>query len=134
MVVGWRREPRDRARAEAAARRVEAFNDPFAVSIKSIVGILDGGTAEPIIAAVTRGFRGFRDALFAQLEAEMHAFTGEHDAALACVDEAVSVGLADITWIDGTAALDPLRDRAEFRELRATVQARATAVLAAFRG
>ncbi len=125
---------RDRARAEVVARRVAAFNDPFATSLKSVVAILDGGTVEPLMAGITRGFRGFRDALFAQLEAEMHAFTGEHDAALACVDAAVSVGLADITWIDGTAALDPLRERAEFREMRATVQARATAVLAAFRG
>ncbi len=126
---------RDVERAQAVRRRLLAYADPFGQAIVEAMRLaIEDGSPEAFMAHLTRGFRGFRDAFFALLEAEILASCGDLDGAAARVDEAVHGGIADITWVDGTAALDPLRGRPSFAEARATVAARAAAVIAAFRG
>ncbi|WP_437567857.1 protein kinase domain-containing protein [Sorangium sp. So ce542] len=71
--------------------------------------------------------------LFLQMEAEILAFLGEDDALFRTLASAVEAGLFDALWMQRCAVLDRARSSARFAPLRARVEERAAAVVAAFR-
>ncbi|WP_437332937.1 protein kinase domain-containing protein [Sorangium sp. So ce394] len=71
--------------------------------------------------------------LFLQMEAEILAFLGEDDAFFRTLASAVEAGLFDALWMQRCAVLDRARPSARFAPLRARVEERAAAVVAAFR-
>ncbi|WP_437950842.1 protein kinase [Sorangium sp. So ce296] len=71
--------------------------------------------------------------LFLQMEAEILAFLGEDDALFRTLAGAVEAGLFDALWMQRCAVLDRARSSARFAPLRARVEERAAAVVAAFR-
>ncbi|WP_437965297.1 protein kinase [Sorangium sp. So ce260] len=71
--------------------------------------------------------------LFLQMHAEILAFLGENDALFGTLASAVEAGLFDALWMQRCAVLDRARADARFAPLRARVEERAAAVVAAFR-
>ncbi|WP_437721778.1 protein kinase domain-containing protein [Sorangium sp. So ce861] len=71
--------------------------------------------------------------LFLQMQAEILAFLGEDDALFRTLASAVEAGLFDALWVQRCAVLDRARSDARFAPLRARVEERAAAVVAAFR-
>ncbi|XXX74108.1 protein kinase [Sorangium sp. So ce134] len=71
--------------------------------------------------------------LFLQMHAEILAFLGEDDALFRALASAVEAGLFDALWMQRCAVLDRARSDARFAPLRARVEERAAAVVAAFR-
>ncbi|WP_437586950.1 protein kinase domain-containing protein [Sorangium sp. So ce1000] len=71
--------------------------------------------------------------LFFQMYAEILAFLGEGDALFRVLGGAVDAGLFDVLWMQRCAVLDDARADARFAPLRARVEERAAAVIAAFR-
>lgn len=65
-----------------------------------------------------------------QFAAELLAFVGDHNAALALVERSVDAGLQDHLWMERCPALAPLRTQPRFRELAVIVARRADSVLA----
>jgi serine/threonine-protein kinase len=63
-----------------------------------------------------------------QFVAEMFAYCGEVDEAVARVAESVEAGLGDAAWLERCPLLLPLRDDPKFRELAAVIRDRAAAV------
>jgi serine/threonine-protein kinase len=72
-----------------------------------------------------------RRALFFQLSAELFAYVFEVDQALEYIQAAIRSGLLDLVWMDMCPVLEPVRRDARFAALRAEVDARAQAVVAA---
>jgi serine/threonine-protein kinase len=66
-----------------------------------------------------------------QIRAEIRLGLREDDAGLRLVEEAVTSGLVDITWMDRCPLLAPIRARPEFPVLRTQVARRAETVLRA---
>jgi serine/threonine-protein kinase len=66
-----------------------------------------------------------------QFVVELLSFVGELDAAMHYIEESVAAGLHDWLWCQHCPLLDPLRARPRFRELAATVEVRARAVMEA---
>jgi eukaryotic-like serine/threonine-protein kinase len=73
-----------------------------------------------------------RPIFFRQLKAEACAYIGFVEGALTAIDEASSLGLIDIVWVDHCPLFDSLRTTARFLQLRAQVAERAALVLEAF--
>ncbi|WP_437597008.1 protein kinase domain-containing protein [Sorangium sp. So ce590] len=71
--------------------------------------------------------------LFLQMYAEILAFLGEDDALFRTLASAVEAGLFDALWMQRCAVLDRARADARFAPLRARVEERAAAVIAAFK-
>ncbi len=71
---------------------------------------------------------------FGQLGAEMAMVFGNREFAWRMIDEAVTHGLMDVTWLDRCPLLAGIRDEPRFAETRALVGARAKEVLAVWRG
>ncbi|WP_437606435.1 protein kinase [Sorangium sp. So ce834] len=71
--------------------------------------------------------------LFLQMHAELLAFLGEDDALFRTLAGAVEAGLFDALWMQRCAVLDRARSDARFAPLRARVEERAAAVVAAFK-
>jgi len=75
-----------------------------------------------------------RRAFMAQIKAELYAYVGDHETALASVAVAVDCALIDVLWMDRCPLLAPLAGDRRFAALRATVAARASEALAALSG
>ncbi len=75
-----------------------------------------------------------RPLFFRQLTAEVLAYMGKDDEALAIIESADEIGLIDLAWLDHCPLLDPLRASPRFVGVRARVADRARGVLAALRG
>ena len=73
-----------------------------------------------------------RPIFFRQLKAEALAYVGDADAALAVLDEATTLGLIDVVWLDRCALFEAFRAEKRFGEIRARVAERAARVLDAF--
>jgi hypothetical protein len=67
-----------------------------------------------------------------QIAAELRAYFGHDEEAMASVEQAAAHRLADVLWIDRCPMLDRLRADARFQQAREVVAARAQAVLAAW--
>jgi len=72
-----------------------------------------------------------RTAMFRQIKAELLAFRGDEDAAIAAAVDAERAGLFDIAWCTRCPLLDALRKRKEFQEVMFRVGERAARVRAA---
>jgi len=72
-------------------------------------------------------------ALASQLQAEGAGYVGDRERCVSCIVAAVDSGLFDSPWLELCPALAIARDAPEVTQARATVQARAKAVLAALR-
>jgi tetratricopeptide (TPR) repeat protein len=70
-----------------------------------------------------------RPIFFRQLKAEAYAYVGDDDVALLALDEAASLGLIDVVWLDRCPLFASLRRDERFAEIRARVEARASRVL-----
>jgi len=73
-----------------------------------------------------------RPLFYRQLKAEVFAYAGDVERAIAAIDEATSLGLIDVVWLDRCPLFASLRNNARFVELRAQVAERAALVLEAF--
>jgi serine/threonine-protein kinase len=73
-----------------------------------------------------------RPIFFRQLRAEMLAYAGDEGAALAAIEDAATLGLIDIVWLDHCPLFKAMRGSRRFAEARATVAERAARVLEAF--
>ncbi|AUX46059.1 protein kinase [Sorangium cellulosum] len=71
--------------------------------------------------------------LFFQMHAELLAFVGDDDALFRALGGAVEAGLFDALWMQRCAVLDGARADARFAPLRARVEERAAAILAALK-
>ncbi|WP_437275984.1 protein kinase [Sorangium sp. So ce375] len=71
--------------------------------------------------------------LIFQMYAEILAFLGEHDALFRVLAGAVDAGLFDALWMQRCGVLDAARADARFAPLRARVEERAAAIIAAFK-
>jgi serine/threonine-protein kinase len=69
--------------------------------------------------------------LLCQLLAELHAYVGADDHALAAVEQAAGEALHDLSWLDHCPTLQPLREHPRFVAARDRVAARVRPVLAA---
>jgi len=76
----------------------------------------------------TKGASRFRT-LLCQLLVEFNAYLGRNDDALHWLEESVATGLADLSWLDRSPPLAPLRGMPRFLESRRTVEERARGVL-----
>jgi serine/threonine-protein kinase len=74
-----------------------------------------------------------RQIFFSQLDAEVSAYMGDEARALESIRGAVRQGLFDVPWLDSLGLFDALRRQPDWQPLRATVQSRAAAILAAYR-
>jgi len=63
-----------------------------------------------------------------QFEADLHALRGHSELALAAIQAASDLGLADIDWLDRSPCLDPIRQGETFLRLRAAIDERAAVV------
>jgi TolB-like protein/predicted Ser/Thr protein kinase len=73
-----------------------------------------------------------RPIFFRQLRAEAFAFVGDDDTALLALDEAATLGLIDLVWLDRCPLFDALRADERFVATRDRVAERAARVLDAF--
>jgi serine/threonine-protein kinase len=73
-----------------------------------------------------------RPIFFRQMKAEAHAYVGEDDVVLLALDEAATLGLIDVVWLDRCPLFDSLRRDDRFVAIRARVEAKAARVLDAF--
>jgi hypothetical protein len=73
-----------------------------------------------------------RPIFYRQLKAEAFAYAGAQELALKSIEEAASLGLIDVVWMDRCPLLESLRGTARFAELRAQIAGRAALVLEAF--
>jgi serine/threonine-protein kinase len=73
-----------------------------------------------------------RPIFYRQLKAEALAYVGQAEAASAAIEDAASLGLIDIVWVDRCPLFDALKDSPVFAKARARVAALATRVLDAF--
>jgi serine/threonine-protein kinase len=73
-----------------------------------------------------------RPIFYRQLKAEAFAYAGAPELALKSIEEAASLGLIDVVWMDRCPLLESLRGTARFAELRAQIAGRAALVLEAF--
>ncbi len=131
----WRR---DAAFAARLAQLLQSVTLPPTLSfaVKSLLAITAGNTsgvddrsilerALPIDAS-----RGARRATFnAQLRAELLAFVGARDEAIAAIRAAEHHGLLDIVWLERCPLFDQLRDHATFVEVAERIAQRAKRVL-----
>ena len=69
--------------------------------------------------------------LLCQLLAELHAYVGADEHALAAVEQAASETLHDLSWLDRCPTLQPLRNHPRFVAARDRVAARVRPVLTA---
>ncbi len=65
-----------------------------------------------------------------QIEAEVRAFHGQHEAALGSIERSVGEGLFDLAWLDRCPLLAPLQGHDRFRASRAVVEDRVRLVMA----
>ncbi len=63
-----------------------------------------------------------------QFEADLHALRGEAELALAAIEAASELGLADVDWLDRSPSLDSIRQSEAFARLRAAIDERAAVV------
>jgi serine/threonine-protein kinase len=73
-----------------------------------------------------------RPLFFRQLKAEALAYVGDKKGAIATIDDAASLGLLDVVWLDHCPLFDALRSDARFTHARAQVGERAALVLETF--
>jgi serine/threonine-protein kinase len=73
-----------------------------------------------------------RPIFFRQMKAEVMAYTGDEGGALSTIEDAASLGLIDIVWLDRCPLFGAMRGSRRFAEVRAQVAERAALVLEAF--
>ena len=73
-----------------------------------------------------------RPLFFRQLKAEALAYVGDEGGALAAIEDAASLGLLDLVWMDRCPLFQAMRGSRRFAEARAQVAERAALVLEAF--
>ena len=73
-----------------------------------------------------------RPIFFRQLKAESLAYVGDEAGALAAIEDAASLGLIDVVWLDRCPLFEGMRGSRRFLEARAQVAERASLVLEAF--
>jgi hypothetical protein len=77
--------------------------------------------------------KGRRSMFFAQVTAEIGAFTHDKTMTLEYLGAAVEAGLIDLLWLDRCPLFDPMRVDVWFRTLRARVDERSKAIGEAYR-
>jgi eukaryotic-like serine/threonine-protein kinase len=73
-----------------------------------------------------------RPIFFRQLKAEVLAYVGDEARALATIEDAASLGLIDVVWLDHCPLFEAMRGSSRFAEARKRVAERASLVLEAF--
>ncbi|MBI4950524.1 MAG: hypothetical protein HY908_00680, partial [Myxococcales bacterium] len=133
-LLMWRR---DAARAEVLARELELRADFALVVPLTLLRIVAAGSISPEVAAllVPKDGEGSarRRAFFCQLEAEVTAYVGRPEVALAALGRAVDAGLIDLAWVDRCPLLADLRSSPSFAASRDVVARRAARIVAAAR-
>jgi len=72
-------------------------------------------------------------ALLIQRNAEIHAYMGELDGALAAIERAVTSGLIDVAWLELCPLFDDLRADPRYAVVHATLTERAAGIRDALR-
>jgi serine/threonine-protein kinase len=130
----WRRDV-EAGRALLASLSSEERGSTFLP--QALVEVLVDGAypfARPEMAALMRdiGASPRRLVFFSQMDAEVSAFLGRADAALAALERASAAGLIDLLWLDRCPLFDELRSHPRLLAARAPVADRAAAILRAF--
>jgi serine/threonine-protein kinase len=130
---------RDKARAEEALAKMQETSGRFALTHRMLRLIAtddkdafmkDFDSREAMARA--RG-KGRRSMFFAQVTAEIGAFTHDKTMTLEYLGAAVEAGLIDLLWLDRCPLFDPMRVDVWFRTLRARVDERSKAIGEAYR-
>ncbi|HEY2514946.1 MAG TPA: protein kinase [Polyangiaceae bacterium] len=124
----------DAAWAERARAKMPAAL-PLRESLLALCGVVASRRAEPAflqiadtLGKVTGRVRR-RPLFFRQIKAEALAYAGDSSGALSAIEEAASLGLLDLLWLDRCALFAPLRTEPRFRAAREQVHERASRVL-----
>jgi serine/threonine-protein kinase len=130
---GWRRDL-----ASVRALADEGCPAEFTGVRETLASVLQGRMTEGLARVLEAAAHGARDvprrlAHTRQLAAEIHAFGGERNEALADLEAADAAALFDINWLDRCPLFDALRTEPRFIAVRARVAERAAAGLAALR-
>jgi serine/threonine-protein kinase len=130
-LVLW---PRDSALAEAHLSQVPEEPEmryPLALRHIARTRTMPPDAPELERAERTGGIR--RQTLFFQLSAELTAYTGRHEDAVAAVTSAVELGLIDRLWLERCPLLDGVRADRRYPALHEDVRRRTDAILEAYR-
>jgi hypothetical protein len=73
-----------------------------------------------------------RPIFFRQMKAEVLAYIGDEGGALSAIEDAASLGLIDVVWLDHCPLFRAMRGSRRYAEARKQVAERAALVLEAF--
>ncbi len=133
----WKRDVELLKRLQAATRDLDYA---FKGAVGELIGLGLTGQITPALLDLGRtwgkvtGRAMRRPAFFQQLAAEVQAYAGRDDGALAAIEAADRLGLIDIAWLDRCPLFAGLRTSPRFVTARHRVAARAAEVLDALEG
>jgi eukaryotic-like serine/threonine-protein kinase len=139
--AGWRRDTDELARLDAAIHHDPAIPATQRQLLEDVLAVYRGHPerAEPVIHALcelaahtTLNPRSAQ--WFLQIAAEVAAFVGPPERALAVLEQASDVGVFDLLWVDRCPFFADLREAPTYRRVRKQVRARADAVAEAVWG
>ena len=131
---------RDRELVERLRARADAVDFAFKLPVIAMTDLVLTGVLSKSLVGLAEGWgkvagRALRRPIFfRQLSAEVAAYCGMIDAAVAAVESADELGLIDIVWVDRCPLFAILDGDERFSAARERVRARAAAVLAALQG
>ena len=109
---------------------------PVAPGTHILRGIITRSLTEQNVSELTRRMRVgaqsiSRTQFFGKMMTEIYSFTGNLDEAMARLREADDALLYDVTWLDGCAAIAPIRSHPDFAAIASHARERAAKIRAA---